>query len=698
MSQNEGTANRPVHQIYIIDDEPDIMLIVTELLSPRQYEVTAFNSAPELLEAIRTRPPLAVITDFKMSEITGIEVVRAIREFDQKVRLAILMGFADKDLAIESLNSGVNDLIEKPITAKKLLDIVEKYRDHREAEEKNEQNEIAEIRGIFLEEARDLYAEIDNEILKLEDVPLDRNVVDSLFRRVHSVKGGSGSVPGAQRLSKMSHEFENALSMIRKGQITPHGGMIDVFLTAADCSRQLFNFIESQTQPDEALEAEIQQIESALQALQRNDEPAAETNSPSDKAKSSATKGESAQDKDDGILVPNERLDDFMRLSGELIVLKNTFDQVASHDDSFHDITQLRRRLGDLMVNLNKMTDELQSLIVSVRKIPLEKALSKVPRLVRQTARTTGKKVALETTGLEMGVDKNLSKALSQCLTHMVRNSVDHGIEAPEERVRSGKSDTGTITIAANESQGVIRVTVTDDGKGINRDKVLRKAVSAGLIEDSQAQSLKDDEIFALLFEPGFSTADQVTDVSGRGVGMDAVKTAVEMHGGKILVSSEPGKGSQFILEIPVPRAVMIEKTVLATLGQRHFAIPLDGINRIVSCKDLQFFEVDGRRRCMLDGNAVITGEYQELLSMTFDRENKELENQSCVFLRAKNRTIGLLVDRIDGQLEAVVKPFDPLTGDLPGLKGTSMFGSDRVAYIVSPESFLNLALESTAA
>ncbi|MBK7890866.1 MAG: chemotaxis protein CheW [Bdellovibrionales bacterium] len=147
-----------------------------------------------------------------------------------------------------------------------------------------------------------------------------------------------------------------------------------------------------------------------------------------------------------------------------------------------------------------------------------------------------------------------------------------------------------------------------------------------------------------------------------------------------------------------MPRAVMIEKTVLATLGQRHFAIPLDGINRIVSCKDLQFFEVDGRRRCMLDGNAVITGEYQELLSMTFDRENKELGNQSCVFLRAKNRTIGLLVDRIDGQLEAVVKPFDPLTGDLPGLKGTSMFGSDRVAYIVSPESFLNLALESTAA
>ncbi|MBK7890867.1 MAG: response regulator [Bdellovibrionales bacterium] len=502
MSQNEGTANRPIHQIYVIDDEPDIMLIVTEFLSPRQYEVTAFNSAPELLEAVRTRPPLAVITDFKMPEITGIEVVRAIREFDQKIRLAILTGFADKDLAIESLNSGVNDLIEKPVTAKKLLDIIEKYRDHREAEEKNEQNEIAEIRGIFLEEARDLYAEIDNEILKLEDIPLDRNVVDSLFRRVHSVKGGSGSVPGAQRLSKMSHEFENALSMIRKGQITPNGGMIDVFLTAADCSRQLFNFIESQTQPDEALESEIQQIESALQALQRNDEPAVETGVSSDKTKSSASKSESAQDKDDGILVPNERLDDFMRLSGELIVLKNTFDQVASHDESFQDITQLRRRLGDLMVNLNKMTDELQSLIVSVRKVPLEKALSKVPRLVRQTARTTGKKVALETAGLEMGVDKNLSKALSQCLTHMVRNSVDHGIEAPEERVRSGKSDTGTITIAANESQGVIRVTVSDDGKGINRDKVLRKAVSAGLIEDSQAQSLKDDEIFALLFEP----------------------------------------------------------------------------------------------------------------------------------------------------------------------------------------------------
>ena len=143
MSQNEGTANRPIHQIYVIDDEPDIMLIVTEFLSPRQYEVTAFNSAPELLEAVRTRPPLAVITDFKMPEITGIEVVRAIREFDQKIRLAILTGFADKDLAIESLNSGVNDLIEKPVTAKKLLDIIEKYRDHREAEEKNEQNEIA---------------------------------------------------------------------------------------------------------------------------------------------------------------------------------------------------------------------------------------------------------------------------------------------------------------------------------------------------------------------------------------------------------------------------------------------------------------------------------------------------------------------------------------------------------------------------
>lgn len=696
--------------IFVIDDEPEIRNLLAEYLSDNGYSTTAFSKPQDLLERLRADQPLAIITDFKMPEMNGLELAKSIRAIDTKVKIAILTGYADKSIAIGGLSAGINDLLEKPCQMPVVLNLVNKYRDHKLAEEENELKEMREIKAIFLEEARDLYGDLDNDILRLEERPLEKAVVDSLFRRVHSVKGGSGSISGAQDLASLSHEFENVLALIRKDALEPTADHIDLFLAAADLSRKLFDGIETEQPIPTEIVTALEDIKSRLKGAQTGEALSPTPAAASPKESSASTVGQasagekrqatasahSATEKDEGILVANERLDDFMRISGELIVIKNTFDQVVSHDESFHDLGQLRRRLGDLMVNLNKMTDELQTQIVTVRRIPLEKAFSKLPRLVRQTAQSTSKKVALETVGLELGVDKNLSKSLSQCLTHMVRNSIDHGVETPEERILQGKPETGTIKITATEGQGLIRVVISDDGKGINRDKVLQKAIAAKLVDPASVDRLTDGEIFSYIFEPGFSTADKVTDVSGRGVGMDAVKTAIESHGGRILIESKLGVGSTFHLEIPVPRAVMIEKTVLASDGDKHFAIPLDGINRIVSCDELEFFEVDGLRRCMLDDKTVVTGSYNEFFSQKFDHSIslKDLKGRSCIFLKAKNKSIGLVVDKIEGQLEAVVKPFDPITGELPGLKGTSMFGSDRVAYVVAAENFLQMSME----
>ncbi len=290
-----------------------------------------------------------------------------------------------------------------------------------------------------------------------------------------------------------------------------------------------------------------------------------------------------------------------------------------------------------------------------------------------------------------MGADKNIAKSLSGCLVHMVRNSIDHGIETPEKRRLNGKIEEGTITIKAQETQGTIFITVSDDGAGIAKDKVIAKAIQNGLLTSEKAGKLSDTDIFDLIFLPGFSTAEKVTGVSGRGVGMDVVKSSVLIHGGKIKIDSVMGHGTKFQIEIPVPKAVMVEQTVLGKWNDSIFAVPLTAVARIASCDKLTLTTVDNIRMCQFDGQTIVLRSFDELLNNKDNVEARFVRKKTALFLRYKHEVMGLLVDSIEDQLEAVVRPFDNVVKAIRGFKGTTVLGNEQIAYVVSPEEMVHL-------
>lgn len=280
----------------------------------------------------------------------------------------------------------------------------------------------------------------------------------------------------------------------------------------------------------------------------------------------------------------------------------------------------------------------------------------------------------------------------------MLRNAIDHGIESPEIRVERNKPPQGTIKIQAREEKGMIFVTIADDGGGINKEKVLNKAIANGLLDEAKRNVITEDEIYDLLFQPGFSTAEKVTEISGRGVGMDVVKSEITEIGGKIKIRSELGVGTTFNIEIPIPKTVLVEQTVLVKAGLIYLAVPLPSIAFLSSVSNLEVSLIGRQRTIQFQNRTIILRTFQELVSgRVDDNKSTSFDDYSVVVLQHKTRYVGLLVNGIHDQLEAVIRPFDKISNNFPGFKGTTVLGDDSIAYVVDPDELVSLGLDSDA-
>lgn len=677
-------------EIIVIDDEPSIAEIVAEIVKASGYNCRYYTSPVTALKELGQLKPFLVLSDFRMPEMDGLQVCTEIRKTFPTLPFVMITAFADKELVVAGNAGGMNDLINKPFDAIQIQNVVAKYAKKRSEEIAAEKAETEQIVQLFIEESLTLLGDADQLVLRLEERPIDPVVIDSLFRKIHSVKGGAGAVGGGQLLSTLAHEFESLLAKIKKGEYQPNQDTINTFLAATDfCIKLIQNLSHPENVAATVLE-EIQNTITKLKNLKESGGAVVATAAPS-VATAKVNETETSSD-DDGIWVTNEKLDSFMALSGELIVLKNHFQMISREFDVAADIKKLKKKHAEFAYGLNKITDHLQENIMSVRKVSLEKAFGKLGRIVRQTSIDVGKRVKLKTEGLEMGVDKNIAKSLSASMVHMVRNSIDHGIESPEKRAAANKNPEGTVTIKAYETQGTIFISVIDDGGGIAKEKVIAKAIQNGLLTKEKADQLPENEIFDLIFLPGFSTAEKVTGVSGRGVGMDVVKSSVIAHSGKVKIESKLGQGTKFLIEIPVPKAVMVEQTVLGKWKESVFAVPLTAVARISSCDKLTLSDVEKMRMCQFDGQSVTLRTFDELLNDK-DNENRDsVRTKTALFIRHKDRLVGLLVDSIEDQLEAVVRPFDNVVRGIRGFKGTTVLGNEKIAYVVSPEEMVGLS------
>ena len=377
------------------------------------------------------------------------------------------------------------------------------------------------------------------------------------------------------------------------------------------------------------------------------------------------------------VRVDTARLDEIMNMVGELVLVRNRLVRLGSNSAD--------EAMSKAVSNLDVVTADLQSAVMKTRMQPIKKVFGHFPRLVRDLARSLKKEINLELVGEETDLDKNLVEALADPLVHLVRNAVDHGIETPEEREAAGKPRTGRVVLSAEQEGDHILLLITDDGKGMDADVLRAKAVEKGLLDKDAADRLSDLDSYNLIFAPGFSTKTEISDVSGRGVGMDVVKTKISQLNGTVNVFSNKGQGSRVVIKVPLTLAIM--PTLMVMLGNQAFAFPLVSVNEI--------FHLDLSRTNVVDGQEVVIVRDKALPLFYLKRwlvqgaEHDEQREGHVVILNVGNQSIGFVVDQLVGQEEVVIKPLGKMLQGTPGMSGATITGDGRIALILDVPSML---------
>ncbi len=590
----------------------------------------------------------------------------------------------------------------------------------------------------FLIESFENLSNIGNELTQFERDQSDKELLNSIFRKVHTLKG-SVSFLGFKKIQEITHSAENLLDLIREDKIQFSSEIIDVLLESFDACIELLKHIEEKYvendqdyssiiaklvnileknvigedsifnpdivgEKDENFQAESYEEESNVTSLNIVKPPAAVSENKLDSAKKNSSK-EASKEKSkkqatsvtDSIVRVDVRLiDKIMNVVGELVLNRNQIVQFAYTNDESSEFTRLSHQL-------DVITTELQTKIMMVRMQPIGRVLSKFERIVRDLSREQGKKIGFSISGGDTELDKTLVDAIKDPLTHLIRNSIDHGIELPEVRLDKGKVEEGHIEIKAYHEGGQVTIEINDDGNGIDPEKVLRSAIKKEVISEVDASGLTEKEILNLIFKPGFSTAEKVTNISGRGVGMDVVKSNIEQIGGSVDVISILGEGSTFKLKIPLTLAIV---PALVVKGRNEtFALPQNNLVELVRIDetgDSVIEEIHGDEFFRLRGDLIPVFRLNECLRLPevpLDEETnfkKELSKRTSrstniVILNAESRYYGLIVDQVLDTEEIVVKPLSKKLKNLSLYAGATIMGNGRACLIVDAMGFFNM-------
>jgi two-component system, chemotaxis family, sensor kinase CheA len=563
---------------------------------------------------------------------------------------------------------------------------------------------MTEVLREFILETSENLAQLDTDLITLEKSPGDRSTLASAFRTLHSIKGTAGFV-GLPKLQSVAHAAENLLSRLRSGEITFNRTIATALLGVVDAIRDVIGSVEKEgnegqgdyanliTQLDHLYEnggKSSPELASVLQSLPptplRSEASMASTQSFHDLPSSTPEPVEepapattettrNATVADNSIRVDVGILDNLMNLVGELVLARN---QIVQHSVGYSD----SGFLGTVQ-RLNLLTSELQAGVMKTRMQPISTVWSKFPRVVRDLAVACGKKVRFDMEGQGTELDKTILEAIRDPLTHMVRNAVDHGIEPTNVRQLNGKSAEGRLSLHAFHEGGKVVVVIQDDGGGIDPARVREKALRSKLLTPEEAATLSDSEAINLIFMPGFSTSEKVTQFSGRGVGMDVVRTNVEKIGGTVDVESQLGIGTSVKMRIPLTLAIIPALSV-SCAGER-FCIPQVNLLELVRIESDQISNkvenIHGTPVYRLRGNLLPIVYLSEQLKLTSTRTNNR--DLFVVVLQADDRKLGLVVDAIHDTEEIVVKPLQKQHKNLTVFAGATIMGDGRVALIL---------------
>ncbi len=554
----------------------------------------------------------------------------------------------------------------------------------------------------FLVETLEALAVLDNDLVRLEAEPNDTGRISSIFRTLHTVKGTCGFL-GLARLGHVAHAGENVLGKMRDGELGPTPEVISAVLRCIDAIKEITATLEATGNEGDrdyaALIAELDafladdggapaagdsdELRAAFEAASVEQpvavvaEPAQQAPAAAEPRRESAGGGAIANQT---IRVGIDLLEGLMTTVSELVLSRNQLLQLLRSEKDSPFSAPLQR--------LSMITSELQESVMKTRMQPIGNAWSTLPRIIRDLALELGKKIELVMDGAETELDRQVLELIKDPLTHMVRNAADHGLEPTIDRRLAGKSETGRVRLDASHEGGHIVIKIADDGRGLNAEKIRRKAVHSGLVSEADAAGMTDAQVFRFILRPGFSTAAAVTAISGRGVGMDVVRTNIERIGGTIDIESQLGIGSTFIIKIPLTLAI-VPALIVGCAGER-FAVPQISVVELVRASDSsehRIEQISDSAVLRLRDRLLPLVDLRQLLGL-IGTEADEHE-RLVIVTQVGAWHFGIIVDRVYDTEEIVVKPVAPLLKNLGVYSGNTILGDGSVCMIVDPNGII---------
>lgn len=575
-----------------------------------------------------------------------------------------------------------------------------------------------ELRDIFFTEAQEQYDELNRLFVELEQNKEDKQIIDSLFRLLHTLKANAGGM-GFEQLAQFAHTLEDVFGEIKKGNLHINSDLFNTLFRANDVLGAMIQHLKD---PEHHEAPKYRGIKTKLEVLVRktrsqassdtdqtttpaSDFEPAEREIPPPPATEQPTKQETrtplqieteaatavtAEEQlhlSDSIHVPVKKLDNLLNLVGELIIEK---DRILN---LYEQLTAQRKGYNTEMTHIQRLTNELQHAVMSIRLVQVGTLFKKFHRIVRDVANEEGKHVRLVLKGMENEIDRNILQIISESLVHLVRNAISHGIETEDVRVKQRKPGQGTITLSAETVKEEVRIQVSDDGRGIDVEKIKQKALQKGLISPEEAKRMPPEQLMQLIFLPGFSSADTVTKISGRGVGMDVVKRAIERVGGQIDIESTLGKGTTFTLILPLSMAV--KSTLLFQLNDITYAIPLAYTSAVSTFRKSDIHYVRNGLATNFLGKSISVVFLKDIFSLqSIQNPDKQFITKSfeeappdalfpTIIINYDQKEIGLIVDKLLQQKEIVEKPLGTLLKDAHFVSGATILGTGEVCLVL---------------
>ena len=526
-----------------------------------------------------------------------------------------------------------------------------------------------EYKEIFIAEALEYYDALNRHISTLEKNPDDEDVLSEIFRLLHNLKANAKAI-GYIDISDLAHKLETAFGLIRSKELSFTDETVTVLFDGIDMLGELLHNLDNANYPGPD------------QLVLRNLDVIVENISDSsvqlDKVERQQSTTRNIQ-LSDLIYIQIRKLDHLLNLVGELIIDRDRILSLSREIES--------DELKSVGSHLYRITEELQYSVMDARLVSIGSLFNKFPRVVRDVAMAEQKDVEISISGQDIQIDRNILQIMTDSLLHLVRNAVSHGIEGPEERLKAGKDVQGHLYLSASTDRETVLVKVEDDGAGINLANVRRKAIESGLVTADRADEMSSSDLLSLIFEPGFSLSKEVTEFSGRGVGLDVVKNALDAIGGHVRVNSEPGKGTTFTLLLPT--SIAVKGALLFEVDHNFYAIPLIHTDSVVSIKKNQLHEVGSSLVADIKGESIMVVSLRELFNQPAGEQHlgdKAIlggEEQNVVIVFYNNRRIGLLVDRLIRQQDIVVKPLNKPVDSIDLYSGVTLLGTGKICLVL---------------